>query len=429
MSQKEKKEKKRNKKFWRIFLTVFIFGYIFFRTVPSLFAMAFKVVLPESTIIEDSVEAKAVILRKETLYKAESNGIIDIISPEGERLAKGSEVCRIQLTGEDSNIYQEIKELDEKIDALKTVEGEKDIVKGNGEKLGNDIDSLISEIQEKINNAEYDEVEILKEKLLLYYGKQQDISGEGNLINTSIDGLEKKRETLKGELNSNAINYYANEAGILSYKIDGYEEIFSFHNKEEYKYSDIKDADININTKENGKNVQFGQNIFKVIDNFEWYTILKIDDFKEIDLYEEGDTIFLGNKKLDEEFKGKIVKIDKEGSKGIILCKFNSGFDKIYDERFVNFDIIRYKYKGYKIPTKSIVEKDGIKGVYIKDISGIIKFKPVEIIKEEDKFTYVNSGENNFIVINGEDKPIKTITIFDEIILNTKGIKEGMIVH
>ncbi len=103
---------------------------------------------------------------------------------------------------------------------------------------------------------------------------------------------------------------------------------------------------------------------------------------------------------------------------------------KIYDERFVNFDIIKYKHNGYKIPTKAIVEKDGIKGVYIKEISGIVKFKPVEIIKEEDKFVYVSSGENNTIVIKGgQDKPVKTITVFDEILLNTKGVKEGIIVH
>lgn len=272
-------------------------------------------------------------------------------------------------------------------------------------------------------------MEILKEKLHFYYGKQKDISGEDHLVNTSIENLEKKRTNLSSKLNNNAINYYANEAGILSYKIDGYEEIFSFHNKEDYKYSDIKIPDISVSSKKNGEKVEFGQNIFKIIDNFEWYAILKIEDFNKISSYEEGNTILLGNKKIHEDFKGKIVKIDKEGSKGIILCKFNSNFDKIYDERFVNFDIIKYKYKGYKIPTKSIVEKDGIKGVYIKDISGIIRFKPVEIIKEEDKHTYVNSGENNFIVVKGEDKPIKTITIFDEIILNTKGIKEGMIVR
>ncbi|NMB07827.1 MAG: hypothetical protein GX981_05535 [Tissierellia bacterium] len=429
MSRKEGRKKKGNKNLGRIILIIFIFGYIFFRAVPSLFAMAFKVVLPESLIVEDKAETKAIILKKENLYKAEANGYLEIINPEGNRVSKGSEVCKIQLVGEGSNVQQELKELEEKIQALKLVEKEKDIVKGDGEKLENSLDNLIYEIQEKINTGKYNEIEILKEKLALLYGKQQDISGENHLINTSIESLQKKKEALNKQLNNNALNYYTNESGIVSYKIDGYEEIFSFHNKDEYTYSDFKIESTNSYTRENGENVKSGEAVFKIIDNFQWYAILKIEDFKKINVYEEGDNILLSNEKLNEEFKGKIIKINKDGNKGTILCKFNTGFHKIYDERFVDFDIIKYKYNGYKIPTKSIVEKDGIKGVYIKDISGIVKFKPVEIIKEEDKFTYVNSGDNNFITIKGENKPVKTITTFDEILLNTKNIKEGMIIY
>jgi len=429
VSRKEGRKKKGNKNLGRIILIIFIFGYIFFRAVPSLFAMAFKVVLPESLIVEDKAETKAIILKKENLYKAEANGYLEIINPEGNRVSKGSEVCKIQLVGEGSNVQQELKELEEKIQALKLVEKEKDIVKGDGEKLENSLDNLIYEIQEKINTGKYNEIEILKEKLALLYGKQQDISGENHLINTSIESLQKKKEALNKQLNNNALNYYTNESGIVSYKIDGYEEIFSFHNKDEYTYSDFKIESTNSYTRENGENVKSGEAVFKIIDNFQWYAILKIEDFKKINVYEEGDNILLSNEKLNEEFKGKIIKINKDGNKGTILCKFNTGFHKIYDERFVDFDIIKYKYNGYKIPTKSIVEKDGIKGVYIKDISGIVKFKPVEIIKEEDKFTYVNSGDNNFITIKGENKPVKTITTFDEILLNTKNIKEGMIIY
>ena len=93
-------------------------------------------------------------------------------------------------------------------------------------------------------------------------------------------------------------------------------------------------------------------------------------------------------------------------------------------------NIIKYKHDGFKIPTRSIVEKDGTKGVYIKGISGIIKFKPIEILKEEDKVTYITSGDkNNNIKVRGSDKPIRTVTKFDEILLNTINIKEGMIIN
>ena len=114
MSRKEGRKKKGNKNLGRIILIIFIFGYIFFRAVPSLFAMAFKVVLPESLIVEDKAETKAIILKKENLYKAEANGYLEIINPEGNRVYKGSEVCKNSISREGSNVQQELKELEEK---------------------------------------------------------------------------------------------------------------------------------------------------------------------------------------------------------------------------------------------------------------------------------------------------------------------------
>lgn len=430
MSRKEGEQKKGKKNFWRITLTILIFGYLFFRTVPSLFAMAFKVVLPESITVEEKIEAEAIVIKKENLYKAEGNGNVKIVNNEGDRIAKGTEICKILLVNENSTLKQEAEELDKKIETLKSVEKEKDIIKGDGEKLEENIENIINNIQKKINEEQYDEVEVLREKLNLYYGKQKDFSGENHLISQSIESLEEKRDALNKQHLDNTINYYANEAGIISYKIDGYEEIYSFNSKDNYNYSDFKLGNNKPISIQNGDSVNAGEPIFKIVDNFEWYIVLKIENLKDINSYEEGDSIFISSKDIGEEFKGTIIKINKNGSKGTILAKFNTGFHKIYDKRFLNLDIIKYKHDGFKIPKKSIVEKDGVKGVYIKDISGIIKFKPIELIKEEDKFAYVGSGDsNNNIVLEGKDNPIKTITIFDEILINTKNIKEGIIIN
>ena len=428
MSQKKGEKKKKSKNFWRIILTLFIFGYLFFRTVPSLFAIASKFVLPESIVIEDAIETEAIVIKKENLYRAEGNGNIEIINDEGNKVAKGSGICKIVLTDGNSALKQEVEELDKKIENLKSVEKEKDIIKKDEEKLEESIENIIFDIQKKVGQGEYQDVELLKEKLALYYGKQQDFSGENHLINQSIDNLEEKRDSLRKQLSENAINYYCSESGIVSYNIDGYEEIYSFHNKDDYNYSNFKTGNVKITTIEDGQEVNVGEPIFKIVDNFEWYMLLKIEDLKDISDYEEGDFILVGSKELDEEFKGRIVNINKENTKGTILCKFNKSFHKIYDKRFVNLDIIKYKYNGFKIPKKSIVEKDGLKGVYIKDISGIIKFKPVEILKEDDKFVYLSSGDDhNMLLLNGKDEPVKTITTFDEILINTKNVKEGMI--
>lgn len=426
-----KVERKKNKKknFWCLFLIIFLFGCIFFRTMPSLFAMAFKVVLPENVVIEDVVETKGIIIKKELIHKSDASGQLALKVQEGDRVSKGTLVCSVQFIEHSKNLQQQIRELDEKIAKLKDIEKEKEVFQDKETSHQVEIEKVINQIQENIGTKNYQEVEILKEKLDLYHGRGEEGNSSEYLISTNIENLEKRRDELKRMLEDNTINYYASESGIISYKIDGFEELFSFHNKENYGYGDFDSIKGKSHKGKVEENIKLGDPIFKIIDNFQWYALIKIDNFKELDSLEEGNTILLRNKENQEEFKGTVAKIKKDGNKGTLLCRFNTGFHKIYNERFVDFDIIKYKHNGYKIPSRAIVNNDGIEGVYIKEISGVVKFRPIEILKTDDKFTYINGGDNNYIKLKGQDKPVRTVTKFDEILLNTKTIKEGMIIY
>ena len=90
-------------------------------------------------------------------------------------------------------------------------------------------------------------------------------------------------------------------------------------------YSDFKDIS-NKQINENHTDIDYGELIFKIIDNFEWYMVVKIDNMKDIDSYEIGDSINIVTDKAESEIKGYIININKEGNKGTILCKFNSDF-------------------------------------------------------------------------------------------------------
>ncbi len=101
---------------------------------------------------------------------------------------------------------------------------------------------------------------------------------------------------------------------MVSYKIDGFEEIYSFNNKDSYKYSDFKGVSNKQKLNENGIDLEYGEPIFKIIDNLEWYMVIKIDDIKDILDYEVGDWITISSNN-NEEIKGKIENINKEGKK------------------------------------------------------------------------------------------------------------------
>lgn len=430
MSQKERELRRNKKKRWQVILISFVFIYLFFRSVPSLFAARFKTVLPEKKVIEDKVQTEAIVIKKESLYRADGEGKIEILTNEGERVAAGTKVTKLTLLNDTSTLNQELEELDKKIDTLIKTEKDSEIIQSDEEKVEVSIDSIIHEIQKSISKGDYKNAEVLKDKLSIYDGKQKDIKGENTLINQSLDNLEKRREEVINQISSNTMDYFSGEAGIISFKIDGYEEIYSFDHREDYSYSDFKQIVDKQKIIEDNSNIKAGEPIFKIIDNFEWYMIIKVENIKDISSYKEGDPILLTGSQIDDELKGYIKNINKEKSKGSILCKFNSDFHNYYDKRHMEVNIVKYKHNGFKIPTKSIVEKDGIKGVYIKDISGIIKFKPIEVLRERDKITYIKGGDsNNNIKIKGSDKPFKTVTIFDEILLNTINIKEGMIIN
>lgn len=429
MSRKKREDKRKKKKKWRLLLVSFIFIYLFFRSVPSLFAVDSKITLPESMIIEDNIETKAIIIKRENIYFAEGKGELETYIKEGEKVSKGTKIAQLNMLDETSALKQELDELNKKIDILTKTEQDSQMSKITEDKIQDGIEGIIIAIQNSIAAKDYEQAEILKEKLSLYYSKQKEILGEGTLIDYSLENLEKSRDKLIQQITSNTINYFSQQSGVVSYKIDGFEEIYSFNNKDSYKYSDFKGVSNKQKLNENGIDLEYGEPIFKIIDNLEWYMVIKIDDIKDILDYEVGDWITISSNN-NEEIKGKIENINKEGKNGTILCKFTTNFNDYYDKRLVDINIIKYKHEGFKLPSKCIVEKNGVKGVYTRDISGIIKFKPVKVLEENDKFVYISSGDNgNRIDIEGSDKLIKTITKFDEVLLNTRNVKEGTIIY
>jgi len=158
--------------------------------------------------------------------------------------------------------------------------------------------------------------------------------------------------------------------------------------------------------------------------------LIKIDNTRDIENYEEGKSIVVSSKDIGGELRGRIIKINKNGNKGTILCKFDRDFQYYYDKRIVNADIILGKYESYKIPKRGLTELDGVKGVYIRDVSGVVRFRPVDLIMEDDEYVYISVGDRDGRISIGKDgERVKTVTQFDEILLNPSKVQEGMIIN
>lgn len=426
MGQEERIKRRKRKKKIRLALFGFVLVYIFFRSVPSLFAIGNKTELPERYQVNDKIETEGIIIRDETVYVADGEGKIRLIAKEGERVPVGVKIAELALTSDTSRLKERLLEVENRIEILE--ETSHDNTSGYNQE--SDLDSLVEEIQTSISKGDYGLVDQLKDRLFGNDNKGNDTSTDNTLIGYSLEALEKEKKKIEDQISNSTVNYYSTKAGILSYKIDGYESQYSIVNKDAYGYSDFKNIKNQQEVVAEGDIVQVRKPIYKIINNFSWYILIKVDNIKDIESYEEGDSILLAGKDIIGELRGYIERISVEGNKGVVLCKFNRDFSNYYDKRHIELDIIKNAYDTFKIRKKAIIEKDGIEGVYIKDISGIVRFRPVQIISQDDDYVYISPGDkNSYITIGEGDEKVRTVRLFDEILLNPASVEEGTIIN
>lgn len=424
MGQEQRMKRRQRKKKIRFTLFGLVLIYIFFRSVPSLFAIGLKTELPERYKAKDIIETEGIIIKEEIVFTADGEGEIKLIAKEGERVPVGAKVAELALIGDTSQLKERLEEIENKIEVLSKTKGENSF----NNSYESNVNEIIKEIQNSISQGKYGLASKLKDRLSSYSKKEADISNN-TLIGSSLEALEKEKSKIENQISNSLIDYYSTKAGIVSYKIDGYEDKYSINNLAKYNYSDFKNIENKQTVISHGANVKVRQPIFKIINNFEWYILIKIDNLKDIDSFEEGNIILLSGKDIIGELRGYIERIGVEGNKGILLCRFNRDFYNYYDKRHIELDIIKNEYDTFKIKKRCIIEKDGMKGVYIKDISGIVKFRPIEIVSEDEEYAYISTGDkNSYITIGEGDEKFRTVRLFDEILLNPANVEEGMII-
>ena len=163
----------------------------------------------------------------------------------------------------------------------------------------------------------------------------------------------------------------------------------------------------------------------KIINNHYYTLFFKIKNKEIKQPYEINSNINI--KINDNILKGTVKDISLENDTFTIAAFFDTGIEKTKDTRFVKIKVVNYSSNSYEIPKKSLISKDDIEGVYIKEPSGVVIFKPVKILAKEKNKYIIDSGYNGKIEIN--DKEYSTIQSFDEIVKNPKKVKLGELIE
>lgn len=353
------------------------------------------------------------IIREETVVKGSNykNGMSQI-KTEGERVAKNEAIFRYYSNNEE-NLVKKIAELDEKID---------EAMNGQTELLSSDIKSLEKQIDEQILLLrEVNSIQTIKEtkkELNDNITKKAKIAGELSPSGSYLKKLIDERSEYENSLNEGAEYLTAPISGVVSYKVDGYEEILSPDNfsnltKDTLKNIDTKTGQIVADSKESGK----------IINNFECYIACVLNSEQAKDA-EVGDIVEL-RLPNNAEVSATIEYISNEDDDIIIVFKLTEQVQELVSYRKISFDIIWWSYSGKKVPNSAIgTEKKGD-----NEISYVVRTRAgyqdkilIKIKKQNDKYSIVENYTNAELQELGysaeEIYGRSTLTLYDEILKN-----------
>lgn len=190
-------------------------------------------------------------------------------------------------------------------------------------------------------------------------------------------------------------NIYAKKTGIVSYKLDGLENVLTPSTiaslKEESVYEQAKIA--NSIVAANQDIIPSGTAFVKIVNNLK-PIVLDFSLAKEVleEAPKEGDTFLFRIPLEKEQWKATVVNVSKNPLNYRIIAETSDWPQQFLNSRFVELDCIINIFKGLIVPSSAISEKEGVKGVYKIDTNRY-RFVPVEIIGQVGELAVVSGVE------------------------------------
>jgi putative membrane fusion protein len=159
----------------------------------------------------------------------------------------------------------------------------------------------------------------------------------------------------------------------------------------------------------------------KVVDNFEWYiaSVIPKGLLTKDDIGKSISVRFIDSS--GTVINGSLKHFDEGNDKGnLIIIKTGEQLKDFQRIRMANVEIITKYREGLIVPLKCIVEKEGLKGVFIER-SGMARFVPIKISILSEKEVLVENLDKND---KGYDSNNYELKPYDRVITTVKKVKQ-----
>ena len=380
-----KQKIKVNKK--RIFLLyiAIILMIWFVVSIVRLFEKPVNTVLIKKGELIKYEEVVGYIIRDEELIDLSYyEGIVKSEIPDATRVSKGAAILKYVSKSEEQ-LMEKINKLNEKIEVAK--ENQQTI-------FSNDVKIIDAEIENNIysqirNNTSLDLVKENKKYLNEKIYKKAKIVGELSPAGSELKGLIEERTKYEKQLNDAEKSLIAPKAGLVSYRIDGFENKLTYNGISELTSETLAKLKLSLD-----QTIPSDTKNIKIIDNFKCYIAvpMKSEEASKVMLNE---TIYLRFPNLDDSLvPAQVEYISNEENGTLIVFKINSNVEELTKYRKISLDVVWWRSTGLKVNKEVLFDTE----IQVT-VSGEDVFKEPEITLDDLSTGREVSGDNTEIEI------------------------------
>ena len=386
-----------------------IFVYVFIRIVISLPKDTLSIYEVQNSYIDTNISTTALIVREETLVTTDHSGYVSYYVRDGEKIGKNKTVYTIDETG---SVYEKLKDADESSLAM------------SDESL-TEVRTRISNFENYFNYSEFSDV----------YNFRYDI--ENAVLELTNEALIEKITALDSDEKTSTYKKVAtNEAGIVTYYKDGYED-FDIKN---FNAADVDKSQYKKETLKTGEIINEGEPVYKLVTSENWSLVAPISE-KEAEELKDKDYIEINIHNSAKNIDCKFELVEKE-SKNFVIISLNQQMVNYINDRYIDIVIIMEQNNGLKIPNTSITTKKvckipinymtsgsdttsanyvDLKSLDEKGEVTIKQFNPT-IYKMDEEYCYVNPDDFSQQDVITDTETNETLTIASAELVDLNGV-------
>ncbi len=404
-----------------IALAFLIIGGIYaFHAVSNLYNKPAEYALAQNGRITKFEQDVAYVIRDEMVLNTDGfQGERQIVVADNNRAAKGTVIASFSVD-ENKELREQISEIDNKIQEIMEdteYEPSQDI-KTVESSLESNIYSIISNRSDffSIKNKKRTIDELLEKKIKLIADEAKNGSELKSLVNDRVS-LEK-------EISKNKVDVKTDKAGLVSYRVDGYENLLTPHN-----FSDITIEQLKKIKYQTDQTVPTSSGKVKIINNFYAYLIV-VSNSEEVKALNLNDTVkYTINNNFNNLSKGIVDYIINDGDYRYVFIKTEDNIEKLSQYRKLNVKLVWWNYQGIRVPDDAIFEEkiemtsgdnDTVNYVNIKTGSGYIKKAWIKVEKSAEGFSIIDNYKDDELIELGIPKmdvnKRNSLNLYDEVV-------------